>query len=277
MYKLAPSLLAADFGIIKEQLAKLDEAKVPYLHLDIMDGVFVPNLSFGLAVVESIRKYTKMVFDVHLMIIEPERYVEQFAKAGTDIFCFHIEATKDAKATVDKIKKCGMKAAIAVKPATPISEIKDLLGELDMVLVMTVEPGFGGQKFMEDQMEKVKELVKLREENNYKYDIEVDVAVIGVQPGLLHLHHDIGLIVKKEPPLYGIGPGEGGTQVVRRADADGVAVRLGRAGSDVLGPAGRKQDKRQQQGEQQRKTWHASSIAADARGGKPRRHAEAAS
>ena len=177
MYKLAPSLLAADFGIIKEQLAKLDEAKVPYLHLDIMDGVFVPNLSFGLAVVESIRKYTKMVFDVHLMIIEPERYVEQFAKAGTDIFCFHIEATKDAKATVEKIKKCGMKAAIAVKPATPISEIKDLLGELDMVLVMTVEPGFGGQKFMEDQMEKVKELVKLREENNYKYDIEVDGGV----------------------------------------------------------------------------------------------------
>ena len=177
MYKLAPSLLAADFGIIKEQLAKLDEAKVPYLHLDIMDGVFVPNLSFGLAVVESIRKYTKMVFDVHLMIIEPERYVEQFAKAGTDIFCFHIEATKDAKATVDKIKKCGMKAAIAVKPATPISEIKDLLGELDMVLVMTVEPGFGGQKFMEEQMEKVKELVKLREENNYKYDIEVDGGV----------------------------------------------------------------------------------------------------
>ena len=165
MYKLAPSLLAADFGIIKEQLAKLDEAKVPYLHLDIMDGVFVPNLSFGLAVVESIRKYTKMVFDVH------------FAKAGTDIFCFHIEATKDAKATVEKIKKCGMKAAIAVKPATPISEIKDLLGELDMVLVMTVEPGFGGQKFMEDQMEKVKELVKLREENNYKYDIEVDGGV----------------------------------------------------------------------------------------------------
>ena len=118
-----------------------------------------------------------MVFDVHLMIIEPERYVEQFAKAGTDIFCFHIEATKNAKATVDKIKKCGMKAAIAVKPATPISEIKDLLGELDMVLVMTVEPGFGGQKFMEEQMEKVKELVKLREENNYKYDIEVDGGV----------------------------------------------------------------------------------------------------
>lgn len=177
MYKLAPSLLAADFGILKEQLAKLDEAKVPYLHLDIMDGVFVPNLSFGLAVVDSIRKYTKMVFDVHLMIIEPERYVEQFAKIGTDIFCFHIEATKDAKATIEKIKACGMKAAIALKPATPISEIIDLLPELDMVLVMTVEPGFGGQKFMADQMDKVKALVELRNKNNYSYDIEVDGGI----------------------------------------------------------------------------------------------------
>lgn len=177
MYKLAPSLLAADFGIIKEQLAKLDEIKVPYLHLDIMDGVFVPNLSFGLAVVESIRKYTKMVFDVHLMIIEPERYVEQFAKMQVQIFSVFILKRLRCKKTIDKIKNKGMKAAIAVKPATPISEIKDLLNELDMVLVMTVEPGFGGQKFMEDQMEKVKELVKLREENNYNYDIEVDGGI----------------------------------------------------------------------------------------------------
>ena len=176
-HKIAPSLLAADFLNLQRDVEMINGSEADWLHLDIMDGVFVPNLSFGLAVVESIRKYTKMVFDVHLMIIEPERYVEQFAKAGTDIFCFHIEATKDAKATVDKIKKCGMKAAIAVKPATPISEIKDLLSELDMVLVMTVEPGFGGQKFMEEQMEKVKELVKLREENNYKYDIEVDGGV----------------------------------------------------------------------------------------------------
>lgn len=177
MYKLAPSLLAADFGILKEQLQELEKANVPYIHLDIMDGVFVPNLSFGLSVVQSIRKYTKMVFDVHLMIIEPERYVEQFAKAGTDIFCFHIEATKKAKELVAKIKELNMKAAIALKPATPISAIEELLPELDMVLVMTVEPGFGGQKFMEDQMEKVKELVNLRAQHNYHYDIEVDGGI----------------------------------------------------------------------------------------------------
>ena len=177
MYKLAPSLLAADFGILKEQLQELEKANVPYIHLDIMDGVFVPNLSFGLAVVQSIRKYTKMVFDVHLMIIEPERYVQQFAKAGTDIFCFHIEATKNAKELVAKIKELGMKAAIAVKPGTPLTAVEDLLPELDMVLVMTVEPGFGGQKFMEDQMAKVEKLVQLRKEHNYHYDIEVDGGI----------------------------------------------------------------------------------------------------
>lgn len=177
MYKLAPSLLAADFGILKEQLQELEKANVPYIHLDIMDGVFVPNLSFGLAVVQSIRKYTKMVFDVHLMIIEPERYVQQFAKAGADIFCFHIEATKNAKELVAKIKELGMKAAIAVKPGTPLTAVEDLLPELDMVLVMTVEPGFGGQKFMEDQMAKVEKLVQLRKEHNYHYDIEVDGGI----------------------------------------------------------------------------------------------------
>lgn len=177
MYKLAPSLLAADFGILKQQLEELERADVPYIHLDIMDGVFVPNLSFGLSVVQSIRKYTKMVFDVHLMIIEPERYVEQFAKAGTDIFCFHIEATKNAKELVAKIKQLGMKAAVALKPATPLSTIEELLPELDMVLVMTVEPGFGGQKFMEDQMEKVKKLAELRSQHDYNYDIEVDGGI----------------------------------------------------------------------------------------------------
>lgn len=177
MYKLAPSLLAADFGILKEQLQELEKANVPYIHLDIMDGVFVPNLSFGLAVVQSIRKYTKMVFDVHLMIIEPERYVQQFVKAGADIFCFHIEATKNAKELVAKIKELGMKAAIAVKPGTSLTAVEELLPELDMVLVMTVEPGFGGQKFMEDQMAKVEKLVQLRKEHNYHYDIEVDGGI----------------------------------------------------------------------------------------------------
>lgn len=177
MYKLSPSLLAADFGILKQQLQELEQAGVPYIHLDIMDGVFVPNLSIGLTVVESIRKYTKMVFDVHLMIVEPERYIEQFAKAGTDIFCFHIEATEKADAIIKKSKELGMKTAIALKPATPVSAIEKYLPELDMVLAMTVEPGFGGQKFMADQMDKVKELAQLREQNGYHYDIEVDGGV----------------------------------------------------------------------------------------------------
>lgn len=177
MYKLSPSLLAADFGILKQLLQELEQAGVPYIHLDIMDGVFVPNLSIGLTVVESIRKYTKMVFDVHLMIVEPERYIEQFAKAGTDIFCFHIEATKKADEIIKRAKELGMKAAIALKPATPVSAIEKYLPELDMVLAMTVEPGFGGQKFMADQMDKVKELVRLREQNGYHYDIEVDGGV----------------------------------------------------------------------------------------------------
>ena len=189
MYKLSPSLLAADFGILKEQLAKLDEAKVPYLHLDIMDGVFVPNLSIGLTVVESIRKYTNMVFDVHLMIVEPERYVEQFAKAGADIFCFHQEATKDLKATIANVKQHGMKVGVAIKPATPIDVLSDVLADLDMILVMTVEPGFGGQKFMQDQMEKVKALVKLRKQHNYHYDIQVDG---GINPQTLRTSLEAG-------------------------------------------------------------------------------------
>lgn len=189
MYKLSPSLLAADFGILKEQLAKLDEAKVPYLHLDIMDGVFVPNLSIGLTVVESIRKYTNMVFDVHLMIVEPERYVEQFAKAGADIFCFHQEATKDLKATIADVKHHGMKVGVAIKPATPIDVLSDVLADLDMILVMTVEPGFGGQKFMQDQMEKVKALVKLRKQHNYHYDIQVDG---GINPQTLRTSLEAG-------------------------------------------------------------------------------------
>lgn len=177
MYKLSPSLLAADFGNLKDQLELMEKAGVPYLHLDIMDGLFVPNLSIGLTVVESLRKYTEMVFDVHLMIVEPERYVEQFAKAGADIFVFHQEATGDPEAVIAKVKECGMKAGISIKPGTSLDTIIDFLPRLDMVLIMTVEPGFGGQKFMADQLAKVRELARLRKEQGLNFDIEVDGGI----------------------------------------------------------------------------------------------------
>lgn len=177
MYKLSPSLLAADFGNLKEQLQIMEKANVPYLHLDIMDGLFVPNLSIGLTIVESIRKYTNMVFDVHLMIIEPERYVEQFKKAGTDIFVFHIEATTDPQLVIDKVKAHDMKVGMTLKPNTSIEHIIPYLDQLDMVLIMTVEPGFGGQKFMENQLAKVRTLAKIKKEKNLAFDIEVDGGI----------------------------------------------------------------------------------------------------
>lgn len=167
---LSPSMLAADFTKLGEQLKTLEEAKVPYLHLDVMDGVFVPNISFGIPVIKSIRKATKMLFDVHLMIVEPEKYVEEFYKAGADLICFHVEATKNPADVIAKIKSFGLKAAITLKPGTPLQEIEPFLEQLDMVLVMTVEPGFGGQSFMADMMPKVKTL----REKYPKLNIEVD-------------------------------------------------------------------------------------------------------
>ena len=142
---LSPSLLSADFTRVGEQLSLLEEAGVPYLHLDVMDGIFVPNISFGMPVIQSIRKASKMVFDVHLMITEPERYAEEFAKAGADIVNFHVEATRDPAAVLAKIKKTGAKAGITIKPGTPVETILQYLADVDMLLVMTVEPGLQGR------------------------------------------------------------------------------------------------------------------------------------
>lgn len=177
---LAPSLLSADFTKIGEQLSILEKSGTPYIHLDVMDGVFVPNISFGIPVIKSIRKATNMVFDVHLMIVEPEKYVEQFKNAGADIINFHVEATKNPELVIEKIKKTGSKVGITIKPATPISEILPFLSDIDMVLIMTVEPGFGGQKFMTEQLSKIRELAELKVNKGYHYDIEVDGG-IGLQ------------------------------------------------------------------------------------------------
>ncbi len=174
---LSPSLLAADFTKLGQQLEQIEKGGAQYIHLDVMDGIFVPNISFGIPVIKSIRKSSNLIFDVHLMIVEPERYVEAFRKAGADIINFHIEATKDAASTLSKIKSLGAKTGITIKPNTPVSEIVPYLENVDMVLIMTVEPGFGGQKFMADKMEKVTELVKIREQKNLSFDIEIDGGV----------------------------------------------------------------------------------------------------
>ena len=176
-YKLAPSLLAADFGILKEQLEMLEKLGIDQIHLDIMDGIFVPNISFGMPVLKSLRKYTNMIFDAHLMIINPEKYIKELSEIGCDIINVHIEATNNIEKLINSINNLGVKSAVTIKPKTPISEINNVLKYVDMVLVMSVEPGFGGQKFMSEQLEKIRELKRLKLENNYKYDIQIDGGI----------------------------------------------------------------------------------------------------
>ncbi len=155
----------------------LNESSAEWVHIDVMDGVFVPNISFGFPVLQSVKKHSTKMLDVHLMIVNPEKYVERFAKAGADIIVFHSEATEDHIPTIELIKSCGVKAGISIKPATPASAIENLLPHLDLVLVMSVEPGFGGQAFIEDSVEKVREVKAMIEACGSKAIIEVDGGV----------------------------------------------------------------------------------------------------
>ncbi|MGN0518439.1 MAG: ribulose-phosphate 3-epimerase [Acutalibacteraceae bacterium] len=156
--KIAPSVLSCDFSIMGSEVERITKAKADYVHLDVMDGHFVPNITFGAPVIKYLRKYTDLPFDVHLMISEPLKYIDDFANAGADIITFHVESDSDIRATLDKIRSRGVKAGLVVKPNTPIETVFPYLDDLYMVLIMTVEPGFGGQSFMYDMMPKAEKL-----------------------------------------------------------------------------------------------------------------------
>lgn len=177
MLELAPSLLSANFTNLRDDIEKLNASVVKYLHLDIMDGNFVPNISYGPMVVESIRPLTDMVFDTHLMIENPEDYFDVFAKAGSDIITFHIETTRHSHRLVEQIHELGVKAGVSLNPSTPISEIEYILDDVDLVLIMTVNPGFGGQKYIETMDKKISLLAEIKKSKNLDFIIAVDGGI----------------------------------------------------------------------------------------------------
>lgn len=176
--KIAPSILSADFANLQADIERVEKGGADYIHVDVMDGQFVPNITFGSNVVQAIRPVTKLPLDVHLMIVNPENYIADFAKAGSDIITVHVESTPHIHRAIQMIKDLDVKAGVVINPGTPIEMIKHVLPLVDQVLVMTVNPGFGGQSFITETVDKIAELTELREANGWTYQIEVDGGIV---------------------------------------------------------------------------------------------------
>ena len=176
-YVLSPSILAADFKVLGQEMKKTEENGAAYIHFDVMDGMFVPSISFGMPVLASIHDATEQFMDAHLMVQEPIRYVEAFQKAGADCVTVHLEACEDVKTTLDKIHACGMKAGLAVNPETDVKELVPYLEDVEMILIMSVHPGFGGQKFIPESLDKIREVRAMLNEKNLETDIQVDGGI----------------------------------------------------------------------------------------------------
>lgn len=183
---ISPSMLSADFGNLDRDTRMIDRSAAQWIHIDVMDGVFVPNISFGFPVMKPIRKASDKVLDVHLMIVDPEKYVARFAEAGADIVTFHYEATQTPREAIRLIRESGAKVGISIKPKTPVEVLRELLPEVDLVLVMSVEPGFGGQSFIEGSTDKVRELRKMIDEAGLNVTIEIDGGVSAANAGELY-------------------------------------------------------------------------------------------
>ena len=176
-YVLSPSILAADFKVLGQEMKKTEDNGAEYIHFDVMDGMFVPSISFGMPVLASIHDATEQFMDAHLMVQEPIRYVEAFQKAGADYVTVHLEACEDVKTTLDKIHACGMKAGLAVNPETDVKELVPYMEDVEMILIMSVQPGFGGQKFIPESLDKIREVRAMLNEKNLETDIQVDGGI----------------------------------------------------------------------------------------------------